>query len=173
MGAIDGKHSHIRCPPNAGSSYYNYKNTHIILLAITDASYCFTIVDVGAPGRESDSGILANSKFGSSLLNGELPLPGDVILTGTNIKSPHVFLGYCAFPLKPNLMKLFPQNKLNIERKVYNYRLSRARRIVENSFGILVARWRILARTMFITPSKAIKVVKAPCASLEKDRCIK
>lgn len=65
VGAIDGKHMRIVCPPNAGSQYYNYKKYHsIILLAVVDADYCFTFIDIGAPGRESDSSILKNSNFG-------------------------------------------------------------------------------------------------------------
>ena len=50
---------------------------------------------------------------------------------------PYVIVGDEAFPLKPYLMQPFPGRDIrnNEERRKYNYRLSRARRVIENAFG--------------------------------------
>ena len=67
----------MECPKNAGSTFFNYKNFHsIFLLAVCDANYCFTLVDVGAFGRSNDSGVSADSPISKAFENAEIKLPG-------------------------------------------------------------------------------------------------
>eukprot|EP00795_Rhopilema_esculentum_P007854 gene7854-13732_t len=56
-------------------------------------------------------------------------------------------------------------SELSDEKKVYNYRHSRARRISENAFGILSARWRVFGRTIEANPENSVTITKA-CIAL-------
>lgn len=166
IGALDGKHVIIEAPPNSGSLYYCYKKVFsIVLLALVDADYRFIMVDVGALGKNSDTNIFKNSNFGKAFNNGQLDLPADDFLPGTNVKMPYVVVGDEAFPLSKHLMRPFPGNQLNNndDKKVFNYRLSRARRVSENAFGILARRFRIYERRMSMLPEHINLVVLATC----------
>lgn len=54
-----------------------------------------------------------------------------------------VFVGDEAFPLTEHLMIPYPNRNLSIKQRVYNYRLSYARRTVEYVFGIMANKWKL------------------------------
>lgn len=113
LGAIDGKHVNIVCPPNGGSQYFNFKGRHsIVLLAVCDANYCFTMVDIGAYGSQSDGGILAESSFGKLLFGAKLQIPSPSTLPSSDETFPYFFVGDSAFPLHTNLMRPFTERKI-------------------------------------------------------------
>ena len=132
-------------------------------MAIVDANYDFIMVDVGTNGRVSDGGVLSNTRFGRALFEDELNLPKPCPLPSSDKEMPFVFVGDDAFQLTNNLMKPYSQIGLSEEQRIFNYRLSRARRIVENAFGILVTRFRVLQRTIDLSPEKVQTIVLTCC----------
>ena len=66
-----------------------------------------------------------------------------------------------AFLLR-NDMNPFPFRQL-LHEHVFNYRLSRARRVAENVFGIVANRFRVLLAKIMLEPEKAVKIVLAIC----------
>ncbi|GFQ81134.1 DDE Tnp4 domain-containing protein [Trichonephila clavata] len=65
VGAIDGKHVRIKALKNSVSLFYNHKDYHSMgMLAVVDADYKFTAIDVGSYGREGDDGIFLKSEIG-------------------------------------------------------------------------------------------------------------
>lgn len=166
VGAIVGKHIRMKAPINSGSLYYNYKEYYsMVLLAVVDAECKFIAIDVGSYGREGDAGIYLKSKIGQSIRNHTFNIPEPKALPRTNDVIPHVIVGDEAFALHENLMKPYPrQQSLNDSSKaVYNYRLSRARRTTENTFGILCAYFRLFFVPIATSPAVTDKLVVSAC----------
>ena len=164
VGALDGKHVQIQPPPNCGSLYYNYKQFNsVVLMALVDAGYRFLYVDVGSYGRISDGGVFNGCSLSTALESDMLNIPPDCSLPGSADSGPFVIVADDAFPLKRYLMKPFGTKNLSVMQRIYNYRLSRARRVVENAFGIMCKRFRIFEKSIPLSPAKVQNVVMAVC----------
>ncbi|XP_049511354.1 uncharacterized protein LOC119463812 [Dermacentor silvarum] len=144
LGAVDGKHVQMKCPRNAGSMYFNYK---------------LMWVHLGG----SVMGEFSDSLIGKRMHEGKLNLPRAATLPRSERVCPHVFVGDEAFQLRPDFMRPLPGSRTAPEEVIFNYRFSRARRCVENAFGILVSRWRIYERQINTEPKNADIIVKATC----------
>ena len=166
IGAVDGKHVRIVQPPRSGSYYYNYKGYYsIVLLAVSDASYRFVYVDIGAEGKASDGGTWLQSTFYQYLTSPQNPLdiPVPEYIDEVQCHVPYFLVGDDAFRMSPNLLKPFPGSSLTRKERIFNYRLCRARRIVENTFGIMTTRFKIFRRTIEVAPKFAEAIILASC----------
>ena len=133
------------------------------MLALVDANYRFLYVDVGNYGRVSDGGVFNNSSLSKALASNSLCIPTAETVWGLEKKVPYVVVADDAFALKPNIMKPYGKRGLTMEQRVFNYRLSRARRVVENAFGILSQRFRIFTRSIPLSPEKVQVLTMAAC----------
>ena len=140
LGAIDGKHVAIKCPANGGSTFFNYKGFHSIILMALYANYKFLYVDIGANGSCSDGGVFKDTGLFKVLDEGRVGVPEADPLPQDTEPVPYSIVGDDAFAMRTWLMKPYPQRNMSKEQRIFNYRLSRARRVVENAFGILVHR---------------------------------
>lgn len=164
LGAIDGKRIRIVPPKDSGTYYYNYKRTHsTVLTAIASAHSEFILCGIGTKGRISDGGVINNTLFYDKLVNKRLNIPEPESVS-FDLDLEYVFVGDDAFALRPDLIKPYNRDCLNNERRICNYRISRARRVVENTFRILALRFRIFHTAINLDVETIESVVLACCA---------
>lgn len=108
-----------------------------------DAKYCFILLDIGDAGRDSDGSAFRNSALRQAMEHGLLSLPAADKLPGHTSPVPYYFVGDSAFPLKLYMLRPYPGRFLPEVKRIFNYQLSRARRVIENTFGIMSAKFRI------------------------------
>lgn len=133
-------------------------------MAVVDAKYKFLYVDVGINGRVSDSSAWNHCTLQHKLANGTAAIPQDEPLPLSDKVCPFVFVGDDAFPLKKYMMKPYPFRNQTNEQRIFSYRLSRARRVVENAFGILANRFRVFLAPINLEPAKVETIVLAATA---------
>ena len=140
--AIDGKHIRIHCPKQSGILFHNYKGFFsFVLLTICVARYCFPLFDVGQYGSNNNAGVLANSNIGKKIGAGKMSIPPPRHLEGSSLDPfPYYLVRDEIFPLETWLMRPYP-GQLSEEERILHYRLSHAKRVIENTFRILAARW--------------------------------
>ncbi|XP_069612593.1 uncharacterized protein [Ranitomeya imitator] len=164
IGAIDGKHVRVQQPPQSGSHVFNYKKySSVVLMAVADAHYKFVAIDVGAYGSTGDSRLLGTSQIGLQILEDCGTLPAPQPLPGSTLPVPFVMVSDEAFPLMTNLLCPYPRRGLDSRRRIFNYRLSRARRYVEYTFRIMTSQWKIFHTPIQLEPDTVDAVIKACC----------
>jgi hypothetical protein len=147
--AIDGKHIACKTPANNGSDYFNYKGFCFILLAVVSSDYRFLWIDVSGMSSSSDAHIYNETEFKEGLQNNDIvgfpkpdPLPGDTQ------DVPYFLVGDDVFGPRTYMMKPYANRDMTREQRISYYRLSRNRRVVENTFGILASRFEVLTTMM-------------------------
>ena len=146
VGAIDGSRIPIIAPKENALDYFNRKGHHsVVLQALVACDYTFMDVYIGWPGSVHDARVLANSQLFQDAETGKLLPDTTVAINGVDV--PLMILGDPAYPMLPWLMKPFTENgRLSSKQLHFNYRLSRARMVVECAFGRLKGRWRSLLK---------------------------
>lgn len=163
-GAIDGTHIPIVAPKQNPADYINRKKYHsIVMQAVVDSSYLFRDFVVGWPGSVHDARVLSNSKLYELGLQGNLF--GENIsekINGVTVNP--MILGDAAYPLLPWLMKPYQHvPNMPFPHKYFNYRLSRARMTVENTFGRWKGRFRRFLKKVDMKVENVTIAVAASC----------
>lgn len=91
-------------------------------------------------------------------------MPPPKPLPGRSTAVPYVVLADDAFALKPYILKPFPGRALSVGKRLTNYRISRGRRTIENAFGIMSMRYRVLLTSILFDADKTKHITKAMCA---------
>jgi hypothetical protein len=117
----------------------------------------------GAYGDSSDCNVFKNSNF-CNKLEGNLNIPASRPLHNDNgALMPFVILGDEAFALSQQFLRPYSSRNFDVARRIYNYTLTRARRMLECAFGIVCNKWRIFRRAMDVCPIFCYIIVKTCC----------
>ena len=109
-----------------------------------DADYNVIWLDVGGEGSCGDAGVFEASGAKQALENNSLnfPAPEPLYFAGRSV--PFFGAGDNAYPQRTYLMTPYYGLHLTLAMRIFNYRLSRARRVIENVFGIMAHKWRCI-----------------------------
>ena len=163
-GAIDGTHIPIVAPSECHAEYVNRKGYHsIIMQAVVDCKYLYRDVVIGWPGSVHDARVFSNSSIFKKGNEGKL-FPDDLTVELQGVEMSPFIVADPAYPLLPWVLKGFQRNDNQPRReRVFNYRLSRARMTVENTFGRWKGRFIRFRKCVDMEVPALVNVVLASC----------
>ena len=117
----------------------------------------------GNYGSNNDSGVFRNPTTGKRFFENRMNLPDPEVKINdcSRNKIPYYLVGDEAFLLQPWILRRYLGKNIFVEDPIFNYRLSRARLVIENSFGILAARWRIFLQPIQSNVKNVNAIVRA------------
>ena len=130
-------------------------------MALVDADYKLSWVDVGRDGSSGDAQVFNNSELKECIDNGTVGFPAPDALPHDDQPMPYFIAADDAFALRTWLMKPFSKRHQTVAERIFNYRLSRARTIVENAFGIMAHRYQCMLTTMKQKTTTVIAILLA------------
>ena len=153
VGAVDGIAIEIRRPGSdecsISRSFYNRKGFFAYnMQAVCDAQYRFRYASIACPGSTHDSLAFAVSTLGMKLERGELP-------------SPFWIAGDEAYDCTESVLTPWSGRDLPVDKDAFNFFLSSSRIHIEQSFGMLVARFGILRRAIETHYARVPKLIMA------------
>lgn len=131
----------------------------IVLKEIADATYKFLYIDLGSNGRISNGGVFRKCPFNNALSSNQLSLPLPKPLLFRTLPMPYVLVANDALALMPNILKPY----MNVIQTIFSYRLSRARGVIENTFGIMSSRFRVMRSPIKLNATKTKHTTLSGC----------
>ena len=164
FGAIDCSHFRITTPHIDSYKAYVDRSGHksVVVQAVVDCNGRFIDVFSGFPGSVHDARIFSHSNIFEALHEGQVYQEPIAIVDGHPIK-PYL-VGDAGYKLAPYLIVPYPGQNLPIEKQNFNYWHSSTRMIVEQAFGRLKGRFRLLNGVLFVKdPMDHAKIVGCGC----------
>ena len=172
-GAIDGTFMPIKKPSDFSDIYYCYKPfTATIVLGCVDARGIFAYVNAGRPGSVGDSNTYRHSLLYQRIANGEWLSHSPRKIEGVPVKP--FLVADADFPLESSCMKCFDMGNVP-QKRSFNYSLIRTRRVVEQTFGRLKGRGKVMDGQCRVNDPVFVRKVAMICCALhnvcERHQC--
>ncbi|MCO5548180.1 hypothetical protein L7F22_001638 [Adiantum nelumboides] len=162
-GAMDATHIQMEKPKGElGLDWFDRnKNFSMLVQAVVDSDMRFLDVFAGFPGSVNDSRLLKNSALYSCVEHG-LILNGPKYVHGS-FSMREIIVADGGYPLLPWLMRPYTA-PITATEKLFNYKISSTRIVVERAFGLLKMRWRYLhGKVMNPYAGKLTRAIVACC----------